>query len=91
MLALKALTLLFMDEDENQETILRKVRKHWVRPWLGNKQLFGCYYSSFQEIKRDFLDVLKEWKHVSKNSSENLPSKSVVNFTLIRDLFTLFL
>ena len=91
MLALKVLTFLFIDEDENQETILRKVRKHWVRPWLGNKQLFGCYYSSFQEIKRDFLDVLKEWKHVSRNSSENLPSKIVVNFTLMRDLFTLFL
>ena len=75
MLVLKALTLLFIDEDENQETISRKVRKHWVRPWLENKQLFGCFYSSFQEIKRDFLDVLKERKYVSKNSSENLPSK----------------
>ena len=52
MLAAKALTLLLLDEDEIQETS-SQTRKHWIRPSLNNRLLFGCYYSLFQELKRD--------------------------------------
>ena len=50
-MALKA--LLHLGVDENQETSSKRAPKHWVWPWLGNKQRFGCYYSLYQEIKRD--------------------------------------
>ena len=53
MLALKTLTLLHLDVDENQETSSKRAQKHWVWPWLGNRQWFRCYYSLFQEIKHD--------------------------------------
>ena len=42
-----------LDEDEKPETSSKKPRKHWVRPWQRNRQLFGCYYSLFRKIKRD--------------------------------------
>ena len=71
MLALKALTLLLMDEDENQETSSKKARKHWVRPWLRNRQLFWCYYSLFQEIKCD-AKAFKEFMKVVESQFEYL-------------------
>ena len=52
ILILKALTLLHLDKDENRETSSRKAQKHWVRTWLGNRQLFGWSCSLFQEVKR---------------------------------------
>ena len=53
MLAVKALMLLLLDEDENQETSSKKTKKHLIR--MENTQLFGCYYSLFQELKRDTI------------------------------------
>ena len=61
MLALKALSLLLLHKYENQETSTKKGRKHWVWPWPGNRQLFGCY-SLLQETKRDtkaFRDFIR--------------------------------
>ena len=52
-LALKALTLLLLDGDDNQKTSSKEAWKHCLRPWLGKRQRFGCYYLLFQEIKRD--------------------------------------
>ena len=69
MLAVKALTLFFLREEENQETSSKKAQKHWVRPWLENRQLFRYYYSLFQEIKRDkkafkeFIRMEESQKH----------------------------
>ena len=71
MLALKALTALLLDENENQETSSKKYRKHWFRLWLENKQLFRCYYSLFQEIKRDGK-ALKEFKRIEESQFEYL-------------------
>ena len=62
MLALKALSLLLLHKYENQETSTKKGRKYWVWAWLGNRQLFGCYDSLLQEIKRDtkaFRDFIR--------------------------------
>ena len=67
MLAVKALTLLLLDEDENQEISSKKTRKHWIRPWLENRQLFGCYYSLFQELKRD-TKAFKEFIRMEETS-----------------------
>lgn len=60
-MALKALSLLLLHKYENQETSTKKGRKHWVWPWPGNRQLFGCY-SLLQETKRDtkaFRDFIR--------------------------------
>ena len=71
MLALKALTLLLLDEDKNQKTSSKKARKYWVRSWLGNRQLFGCYYSLFQEIKRN-AKAFKEFIRIKESQFEYL-------------------
>ena len=71
MLAVKALTLLLLDEDENQEISSKKTRKHWIRPWLENRQLFGCYYSLFQELKRD-TKAFKEFIRMEESQFEFL-------------------
>ena len=73
MLDVKALTLtlLLLDEDENQEISSKKTRKHWIRPWLENRQLFGCYYSLFQELKRD-TKAFKEFIRMEESQFEFL-------------------
>ena len=70
-MALKALTLLHLDGDDNQETYSMKARKHWVRPSLGNRQCSGCYCSLFQEIKRD-MKAFKRFIRMEKIQFEYL-------------------
>ena len=85
MLALKALSLLLLDEDENQETSSKKARKHFVRLWLGNRQLFGCYYSLFQEMKRD-TKAFKEFIRMEESQFEYLV-EALIPLTLKEDIY----
>ena len=71
MSALKALALLLLDEDENQETSSKKAQKRWVRPLLKDKQLFVFYYSLFQEIKLD-KKASKEFIRMEESQFEYL-------------------
>ena len=77
LFAVKALTSLLLDEDENQETSSKKTRKHWIRPWLENRQLFGCYYSLFQELKR-YMKAFKEFIRMEESQFEFLMETLVV-------------
>ena len=70
-LALKALTLRLLDGDDNQKTSSKEAWKHCLRPWLGKRQLFRCYYLLFQEIKRD-TKAFKELIRIEENQFEYL-------------------
>ena len=77
MLAVKAFTLLLLDEDVNQETSTEKTRKHWISPWLEKRQLFGCYYSLFQELKC-YMEAFKEYIRMEESQFEFLVETLVV-------------
>lgn len=74
----KALALLLLDEDENDDE--KTERQYWVRPWVAKRAEFGLYHSLFSELQED-EKAFKEFLRMDVSQFELLVGKLAAKLT----------